>query len=442
MSSAVLCVIRIGIKSPWCCVGLGALITVLHLAVLLRWAPAGGLRARYEAFVSHDSYWFLSIIREGYHTPVPPVQRKQMEVSNVAFFPAFPLWGGAIIRATHLPPKSGLLLATHLATWLFWSYLLLLLRRWQLSLPLRFGVVAAILAHPASFYLIAAYSESLFLGLLLGYVFWSDSRARASGLFAAAHGFVMTATRIAGVPAALYPVIREWCRPRRETVSRRRSPGISPSSSALYFYRPPSSFGMAPADPAQSRLAATAITLVAIGGAALFFLYCHVRFGAWNLYMQTQQNGWGVYADYFALLKPAAYARFWPTHWGVATEVGQFSVPVTMLTALLIAWWEIRAARHGPTAWRERIGLYFIAMTLFYIAVSGVYSVQLESMVRYQFCTHVFLALGVAHALAHIRARHPGVRRTLLAAGIVVAVLSVALGLRYTAMFTHGEWVA
>lgn len=442
MTAVVLRVFQTGRRSPWSCVTLAALLALAHVLILMRWAPPGGFQSRYESFVSHDSYWFLNIIRDGYHTPVPPSHRKLMEVSNVAFFPAFPMWGRLVINATGLPPKSGLLLATHLATWLFWSYLLLLLRRWRVPLAVRCGVVLAIVAHPASFYLVAAYSESLFLALLLGYVFWNESRARGARLIAAAHGFVATATRIAGVPAALYPVVTEWSRARLETFTRRKRPGISPSSSALYFFRPPSPFGMAASEPSQSRLADALVACLAMSGALVFFLYCEARFGAWDLYMQTQHNGWGVYADYLAVLKPAAYARFWPEHWSVATEVGQFSVPLTMLLALVIAWWEVRAARSGNTRWRERIGLYFVAMALFYVAVSGVFSVRLESMLRYQFCTHVFLVLGVAHALTHVRSRHPLIRRTLFCAGAVLAVLSLALGLRYAAMFTHGMWVA
>jgi hypothetical protein len=79
---------------------------------------------------------------------------------------------------------------------------------------------------------------------------------------------------------------------------------------------------------------------------------------------------------------------------------------------------------------------------LFYISVSGVFSVRLESMTRYHFCTHVFLVLGALHAFADIGPR-PGTGRTLL---VVIAVLLALFGARlhytFASQFVRGGWVA
>src|SRR6266705_5797176 len=53
-------------------------------------APVGPLSYRYSTLIQHDSYWFMNIIDRGYQTIVPPINHKVMEVSNVAFFPAYP----------------------------------------------------------------------------------------------------------------------------------------------------------------------------------------------------------------------------------------------------------------------------------------------------------------------------------------------------------------
>ena len=61
----------------------------IFVAVVLI-APEGPLSIRYDTLIQHDSYWFANIVDRGYETTVPPVNHKMMEVSNVAFFPAYP----------------------------------------------------------------------------------------------------------------------------------------------------------------------------------------------------------------------------------------------------------------------------------------------------------------------------------------------------------------
>src|SRR5947199_1133451 len=78
-------------------VAIGLLITIvqLTLAVVLL-APEGPIGYRYSTLVQHDSYWFANIVNRGYQTIVPPINHKVMEVSNVAFFPAYPLLAAAL----------------------------------------------------------------------------------------------------------------------------------------------------------------------------------------------------------------------------------------------------------------------------------------------------------------------------------------------------------
>src|SRR6476660_613567 len=69
----------------------GCAVTLLQvvMAVALL-APEEPITERYSALVQHDSYLFMNIIDRGYQTIIPPVDHKVMEVSNVAFFPAYP----------------------------------------------------------------------------------------------------------------------------------------------------------------------------------------------------------------------------------------------------------------------------------------------------------------------------------------------------------------
>ncbi len=169
--------------------------------------PEGTWPERYRSLVQHDSYWFANIIDRGYGTTLPPAEPKEMEVSNVAFFPAYPLVTEAVKRVTGLDTYAALLVAAQLGTWGFWTYFFLFAERWGLSRPMQLFGALAIGAHPAAFYLVAGYSESLFLAALVGFIYWSTREGRVAQGLAVLHGGVMSATRIVGLPCALFPVV-------------------------------------------------------------------------------------------------------------------------------------------------------------------------------------------------------------------------------------------
>jgi len=78
-------------SSPLHCLAFGLLMTATQVALAIGFAhPASSLAQRYLSLVQHDSYSFANIIDRGYETTVPPIDHKEMEVSNVAFFPAYP----------------------------------------------------------------------------------------------------------------------------------------------------------------------------------------------------------------------------------------------------------------------------------------------------------------------------------------------------------------
>jgi hypothetical protein len=375
---------------------------------------------RYHRLVQLDSYWFLNIIERNYQSPVPPSPVKRYEVSNTAFFPGFPLLGAVFIHGFGLHPKTGLTLASQVATVGFWTYFLLIARRLGLSPGRCAAVVALVLAHPAAFYLIAAFSESLFLLCILGYLFWGARSGPGAFALAALHGFGMTFTRIAGAPVVFVAMLRAWAERVRGPVD-------------LGWLR-----------PLRSRAVGAGAVLAGVSllGMISFFIYCHVRWGHWNFYMMTQEAGWGVRADYLALFKPAAYARWYPK-WDYASTLGQFFVPATVAFSLAVAAWEFTALRRrGTTRWRERLPLYFTGWALFAISVSGVFSVGLESMTRYHLCAHVFFVLGVAHAWMEIGPKGIGARRALVAAAAAAALLGACIQMRFAAQFARGEWVA
>src|SRR6201993_116167 len=251
----------------------GLLLTAVQLAMAVGLlAPEGTLSDRYSTLVQHDSYWFMNIVDRGYQTIVPPIDHKVMEVSNVAFFPAYPVIAALCHYGFNIDTDTALLITAQLAAWGFWSYFFLFCKRWNVSPALQICGALLILAHPAAFFLVAGYSESLFLMTLLGFVYWSTAEGRSARICAAAHGIVMSATRIVGIVCAVFPVV------------------CSLFLNGWKCLREPR---------AWFRQYATGVALMAVAmlGALFFFIYCQVRWGNWNMYMLTQAAGWGIIPD-------------------------------------------------------------------------------------------------------------------------------------------------
>ncbi len=135
------------------------LVTLMQIAMAVGLlAPEGPLSYRYSTLVQHDSYWFMNIVDRGYRTIVPPINHKVMDVSNVAFFPAYPAVAAVLRYGLHIDTDNALLITAQIAAWGFWSYFFLFCGRWNLSPALQFFGALSIVAHPAAFFLIAGYS--------------------------------------------------------------------------------------------------------------------------------------------------------------------------------------------------------------------------------------------------------------------------------------------
>ena len=94
----------------------GCAVTLLQvvMAVTLL-APEEPIAERYSALIQHDSYWFMKIIDRGYQTIVPPIDHKVMEVSNVAFFPAYPAIAALLRNAFNISTGTALLITAQFA---------------------------------------------------------------------------------------------------------------------------------------------------------------------------------------------------------------------------------------------------------------------------------------------------------------------------------------
>src|SRR6184192_1496322 len=393
----------------------GLTVTLLQLAMTLGLlAPEEPISHRYSTLVQHDSGWFTNIIDRGYQTVVPPIYHKVMEVSNVAFFPAYPAIARLFRDALQIDTTTAMLITAQLAAWGFWIYFFLFCERWNISPALQICGALLIATHPAAFFLVATYSESLFLMALLGFIYWSTAQGRYAKFWAAIHGIVMSATRIVGIVCAAFPLVRSVF----QTGWRRL---IEPRP---WF---------------RKEKPAIAMTLVASFGAIGFFTYSQLRWGHWDIYMLTQAAGWGIAPDYLAVFRPSSYRWFVPAL-NDPTEASQMSMTLGALFFIGIVLCELSIRR-----WTDlpiRAGIYFCAFVIYYLSVSGVACVDMESMLRYEFSVHALIVLALLNFLGQFQATPVLVRAFGIAAVALLSAAGLCVQGWYVWNFMRGNWVA
>lgn len=395
----------------------GLLLTLAQIAMAVFFiAPEGPISYQYRTLIQHDSYWFMNIVDRGYQTIVPPINHKVMEVSNVGFFPAYPAVASLLHYVLGLETHESLLVTAQAAAWGFWSYFFLFCERWNLSPALRFFGALSIVAHPAAFFLVAGYSESLFLMALIGFIYWSGEKGRMARVWAALHGIVMSAARLVGIPCAAFPVVQR--------IFEKGWSGLR-----------------APRDWFRNYGSALALMAASILGAGIFFLYCQVRWGSWNIYMLTQAICWDIEPDYLAVFKISSYRWLIPAL-NDPTQISQMAMTLGGVLLFSVVLCELIPGIRRRVGWPMRIAIYFCAAIIYYISVSGVASVEMESMLRYEFCVHALIVLAFLHFLRQFRA-FPVPLRIL---GMVAVALGSAAGLSLEGWcmwnFTRGNWVA
>ena len=395
----------------------GCIVTILQvlMAVALL-APEAPVSERYSALVQHDSYWFMNIIDRGYQTIVPPIDHKVMEVSNVAFFPAYPAIAALLRNAFKIRTGTALLITSQLAAWGFWTYFFLFCRRWKVVPSRQICGTLLILANPAAFFLVAAYSESLFLMALLGFIYWTTTEGRTAKVLAAVHGVVMSATRIVGIVCAAFPLVRSGFQTGWRDLLKPRKGFLK-------------------------NLTAVGLTFVAACGGIAFLVLCQLRWGHWNLYMLTQAAGWGIVPDYLAVFRPESYRWLVPAL-NNPTEVSQLSMTLGAVLLAAVAVCELVPAIRRRAGLPVRAGIYFCAATIYYLSVSGVACVDMESMLRYEFSAYALIVLALLNFLRQFRTPPIWVRALGTAAVALVSAAGLCVQGWYVWNFTRGHWVA
>jgi hypothetical protein len=89
-----------------------------------------------------------------------------------------------------------------------------------------------------------------------------------------------------------------------------------------------------------------------------------------------------------------------------------------------------------------RAGIYFCAATIYYLSASGVACVDMESMLRYEFCAYALIVLALLNFLRQFRTPPIWVRALGTAAVALVSAAGLCVQGWYVWNFTRGNWVA
>jgi hypothetical protein len=328
----------------------GLLFYFIQLALVLLVAPRfQGLESVYMRLNQWDSWHYLDIVNRGYQLPPGLLTANDVHSNraNVGYFPAYPLIVQAFQSIVPVSSSLGLLLVAQFFCVLFWTQFFLLLRflglRWQTCF--RWGIT--IFVYPASFFLIAGYSESLFLAALLGFILWTEvalkrTKSILSWGLAALCGVLLSSSRLVGIPLVIYPLFR------------------------VFFSK---------SQPQRRITQVKAIGLAGVSGMGglAFFIWTYFRFGQWDLYLKLQKLGWGNEPDYGALFYPTSY---FPKLFFEDTTTSVCKASNLFILGLFLGLL-IRCRK--KVDW----SLFLISFSMFFISLSGKASYSMDSMVRY-----------------------------------------------------------
>jgi Gpi18-like mannosyltransferase len=323
-----------------------------------------------EWFLRWDARWFLDVARNGYWFTAPG------EPTNVVFFPLYPWCVRIASLGGRIDPAIAAYGVSLAGLWIACVLLArLVLREWR-DAQLATLAVEFLLFSPVSFFFSTAYSESLFLPLVIGCL--AAARERRWWI-AGSCGLLAALTRSVGV-LLVVPLAWEWLTCTRQATGERT----------------------------RSWRTLPALMLPAVG----FGIYCWMmwwKFGDPLVYFHGQQH-WGRHLSWFwEAFAKHSFWNFAPFYqlWFAAALVGAFG--------LLAAGVLLRM----PTVF----AILGIAFGLAYVSGSGV-----EDLPRY---FSVVFPIYIAAAL--VVRRWPTARTPLLALSVALQTLSVIL-------FVNGYW--
>ena len=363
-------------------IGMSFLLTLVQVASLSFFSPKTSFFERYLDGTYHwDSNFYFGIAINGYQlTKITP---------NIAFPPGYPLTIRIVnsllpFHQTDISMHLVMLLISQFSMWGVWIYLLLILRRWCISVGTTAMAIIAILTYPSAFYLTIGYSESLFVMMMLGFLFWVQAKRQGHWFLAALHGLVLSATRNVGAIFAVYPLYSILAPSEKKNL---RSPW----------------------DKVYRFLPAFLTSLFSLLGIGLFLLFIQWKFGDWRLFF-SERKAWGETGFHITNMVDLRFYRFLPpfTPDGRLNmqNIPRDAMPCILYFFLLLVATDFLCSMFlKKGGWGLRLGLYILSalMLLVYISMNNVTGPIFPSMMRFSFTAYVLLVLAAAHLFQQFR---------------------------------------
>jgi len=248
-------------------------------------------------------------------------------------------------------------------------------------------------------------------------------------------GFIMSATRIVGIPVSFSLVFGKLLDTLFSNVLK--TPG-----SLLKAVRSVS-------------MGCWLSACISAAGGGAFFVFCWWKFGQWDLYIETQRIGWGIIPDYFAFVKLHTY---WPGDrnifqyissmlggplFGYGQTTGDMNLLSRLFTILTILFsvlvFALEILARQPLNRTFRLGCYSAGCFMLYFSITGLASLGLASLSRY--CMPIWIVLLIALFDLTNRSRIK-IRRKLIIVSITIMPAFALAQIWMIRRFTHLLWVA
>lgn len=390
---------------------------LIQVALLFLMAPkTDGVYGAYLKASQWDSFHYQDILDRGYQVPAGELTPTDVHSNraNAGFFPAYPILAKSIQAVSGVSSKTALIVTAQFFCFLFWLFLFLLLKMWRFSSNTAVLIGITLALYPASFFLVAAYSESLFLASLFGMILWTErwiektkmKKLSWDWVVAGAWGFTLSGTRLVGIPLVIYSVLR-WI-----------------------------SLGLEKKSVSDCIRAAGLSFLSGLGG-IIFFIWSYFRFGQWDIYLKLQRLGWGNDPEFLALLYPSSYL---PKLFFEDTTTSVCKASNLFILGLFIC-----AFRRFKL---DYLAMMYLAASMFAISLPAKANYSMDSMVRYNMPVFFVLTLILIREYqgesfsdlkkAFVQSFTKSKRLVI----ILGYLLSLAFQIWMMRVFTKGGWVA
>lgn len=386
-------------------VALSIILTCTQIGIALSNSVGASFQARYLALERWDAFGYNRIAEMGY------VRSNGNYWTDVAWFPGHPL----MIRVVHLIPgiswHVATLVASQIACVMFWIFFLLFLHRFRLPWLLQGLAVTAVLFYPTSFFLINGYAEPLFIGSILGMLYWLDDDRTHAVFLALLFAVIASFTRFTVLAFVPIPLVFGVC-------TRRWKRGLI-------------------------------VSLALLSGPLLYFTYLYWAFGDFFHFFHAQKFGWNVTPLRLQDMTPSFLWFQRPLKQlvpqiisGNGFALSDFLFVVVTNGVLLLLALDLCIS----WLYRDRSVLYrqmFFAgaATSLYVGFSGTFTVGMPSMSRYTLPVIILGTLGLMHFLS-VHRHHPRFSQLLEFVIPTLAIFCLPLHWKYVHYFIMQQgWV-